>query len=342
MNVKIISYTKIACLTLLLASCKSNNKEVLVIYSPHGKELLGDFEKRYEAKHPNVDIQWLDMGSQEVFDRVSTESQNPHADIWWGAPSTMFMRAEKLNLLQKYKPTWASNVPLAAKSKNDYWYGTFSTPEVIAFNDKKLTPETAPKDWKDIVSPAWKGKVVLRNPMAAGTLRAIFCSMIQQSIANNGSEDEGWKWLTALNENVTNYAADPTQMYSKLGGDNVAVTLWNMPDVVLQKTKNNMPFGYVFPESGTVVLTDAIAIIKGTKHQKLAQDFYEFVTSEESLIVQSEKYYRIPTRTDIPKEKLPNWLKSLNYKTLDINWELISEKEADWMQKWDTQIKNKN
>src|SRR5215470_17309747 len=103
--------------------CSSNEKEKLVIYSPHGKELLGDFEKLYEAKHPGVDIQWLDMGSQEIFDRISTESKNPQADIWWGAPSTMFMRAENLGLLQKYKPSWADNVPGYAKSKNDYWYG---------------------------------------------------------------------------------------------------------------------------------------------------------------------------------------------------------------------------
>lgn len=331
-----------AYLILFLIGCKPNQKEKLVIYSPHGKELLGEFEKLYEAKYPNVDIQWLDMGSQEVFDRISTESKNPQADIWWGAPSTMFMRAEKMGLLEKYKPTWADNVPTSAKSKNDFWYGTFSTPEVIAFNDKKLSQATAPKDWQDIVSPTWKDKVVLRNPMASGTLRAIFCAMIQQSIKETGNENDGWAWLMLLNKNIKDYAADPTQMYTKLGGENEAVTLWNMPDIVLQKNKNNFPFGYVFPQNGTVVLTDAIAIVKGTKHHELAKNFYEFVTSQESLLIQSEKYYRIPSRTDIAKDKLPTWLKNCNYKALDIDWELISLKEADWMKRWDSEIKSKN
>lgn len=330
------------CLLLFCAGCKTDQKERLVIYSPHGKELLGDFEKSYEAKHPNVDIQWLDMGSQEVFDRVSMESKNPQADIWWGAPSTMFMRAEKMGLLEKYDPTWANNVPTSAKSKNGYWYGTFSTPEVFAFNDKKILPANAPKDWTDIVGPAWKNKIVLRNPMASGTLRAIFCAMLQQSIKKTGNENQGWAWLSALNNNIDNYAADPTQMYTKLGGENEAITLWNMPDIVLQKKKNNYPFGYVFPQSGTVVLTDAIAIVKGTKHKALAKDFYEFVTSQESLLVQAEKYYRIPARTDIPKDKLPEWLKNCDYKTLDIDWEMISNKEAGWMKHWDAEIKSKN
>ena len=330
------------CSLLLLPGCNTGHKDRLVIYSPHGKELLGEFEKLYEAKHPNVDIQWMDMGSQEVFDRVSTESKNPQADIWWGAPSTMFMRAEKMDLLEKYKPTWADAVPASAKSKNDLWYGTFSTPEVFAFNGKKIPESNAPKDWNDIISPAWKNKIVLRNPMASGTLRAIFCAMLQQSVQKTGKEDSGWDWLKALENNVNTYAADPTQMYAKLGGDNEMVTLWNMPDIVLQKNKNNYPFGYVFPQSGTVVLTDGIAIIKGTKNEALAKDFYEFVTSRESLLIQAQKYYRIPSRTDLDKSRFPDWLKNCNYTALDINWEAVAEKEAGWMKRWDAEIRSKN
>ncbi len=205
-------------------SCKDKQlRETLVIYSPHGKELLGEFEKQYEKKYPTVDIQWMDMSSQEVFDRVQTESQNPQADLWWGAPATIFMRAEKMGLLQAYRPTWADEVPAYAQSKHDFWFGTFSTPEVIAFNDKRLTLATAPKNWSDLIRPQWKGKVVLRNPMASGTLRTIFCAMIAQSLKETGNENDGWAWLALLDKNTAIYSADPTQMYTKLGGENEAL-----------------------------------------------------------------------------------------------------------------------
>ncbi len=216
MSVKIyFPLTFLYLLLLFFSGCSGSHKETLVIYSPHGKELLGEFEKLYEHEHPNVDVQWLDMGSQEVFDRIQTESQNAQADLWWGAPSTMFINAEKAGLLEKYKPSWATAVPESAKSKNGYWYGTFSTPEVIAFNDKKLSAEKAPKDWDQLVSPAWQGKVVLRNPMASGTLRAIFAAMIAKSIKETKQETQGWEWLKKLDQNTSVYAADPTQMYTK-------------------------------------------------------------------------------------------------------------------------------
>jgi len=326
---------------ILLAACSSDNRKKIVIYSPHGKEMLGEFEKQFEKIHPDIDVQWLDMGSQEVFDRIRTEKDNPLCDLWWGSPSTMFMRAEKLNLLDKYKPTWAEQVGNESKSPQDYWYGTFLTPQVIAFNDKTLTNQTAPRNWNELVQQKWKDKIVIRNPMASGTMRVIFSAMIAKSIEQTGSDASGFQWLKDLDANTSAYTADPTQMYIKLAGSE-AVTLWNMPDVVLQKNLYSYPFGYNFPDSGTVVLTDAIAIVKGAKNPDAAKQFYEFVTTEQSLLLQAEKFYRIPARKDIPKEKLPKWISEADFRTMHLNWELISEKESEWMKKWDSEIKSKH
>ena len=62
-----------------------------------------------------------------------------------------------------------------------------------------------------------------------------------------------------------------------------------MPDIVLQAKLNNYPFDYNVPASGTVLLTDGIAIVSGAKHMELAKKFYEFVTSEESLVSSGER-----------------------------------------------------
>lgn len=327
---------------IFAGGCSKSNKSKLVIYSPHGKEMLSEFEKQFEAVNPDIDIQWLDMGSQEVFDRIKTEKENPLSDVWWGAPSTIFMRAEKMNLLEKYIPSWADKIPSSGKSKNGFWFGTFLTPQVIAFNDKTLTNQNSPQDWNDLIKPEWKGKIIIRNPMASGTMRVIYSAIIANSVKNTGNEAEGFEWLKKLNANTSSYAADPTQMYIKLSGNEAAVSLWNMPDIILQKTLYNYPFGYNFPSGGTVVLTDGIAIVKGSKNTEAAKKFYEFVTSEQSLILQAEKFYRIPARSDISQDKLPQWIAGAHYKTMDLDWELISENESEWMKKWDSEIKGKS
>ena len=324
---------------LLLAGCFRSARTSLVIYSPHGKDMLEEFEKKFEVLNPDIDVQWLDMGSQDAYDRIRTERTNPQADLWWGAPSTIFIRAEKEGLLAPYRPSWGANIASDFKSPADAWYGTFVTPEVITFNSHLLTSAEAPKDWDELLDPKWKGKIILRYPLASGTLRVIFSAMIAASVSKYGSEKEGFDWLRRLDANTKAYTVDPTQMYLRLAREEASISLWDMPDVVLQAKVNNYPFGYNFPKSGTILLTDGIAIVNGAKHPEAAKKFYEFVTSEESLLLQATKFYRIPARNDIPRENLPAWITSTTFTPMRVDWELIAFHESEWMKKWDEEIK---
>ena len=51
------SFLIIALASILLTGCSSDNKTKLVIYSPHGKEMLSEFEKQFESAHPDIDVQ---------------------------------------------------------------------------------------------------------------------------------------------------------------------------------------------------------------------------------------------------------------------------------------------
>ncbi len=334
---------KAVCLVLLvsLAGCGHPSKTPLVIYSPHGKEMLEEFEKEFETANPDVDVQWLDMGSQDAYDRIRTERSNPQADVWWGSPSTIFIRADKESLLAPYRPSWANSVGPDFRSPDDSWYGTFVTPEVIAFNSHLLTKEEAPKEWDDLLDPKWKGKIILRYPLASGTLRTVFSAMIAASVASTGSEESGFDWLRRLDANTKAYTSDPTQMYLKLAREEASVSIWDMPDIVLQARVNGYPFGYNVPKKGTVLVTDGIAIVRGCRHPDLAKKFYEFVTTEESLILQANAFYRIPARNDIPKEKLPDWITSASINSMNVDWALVAQRESGWMKRWDEEIKGR-
>ncbi|MFQ5825263.1 MAG: extracellular solute-binding protein [bacterium] len=311
----------------------------VVVYSPHGKEMLSDFAQRFEETYPGVQVQWLDMGSQDVLDRIRSEMSNPQADIWWGAPSPFFMNAAEEGLLQPYRPSWAEHIDPTHRDSIDRWYGTFLTPEVIAFNSQVLTKETAPQNWDELLESKWRDKIVIRYPLASGTIRTIFSTMIWQSFKQNGSVEAGYAWLRKLDANTKSYPANPTLMYLQLARQEALVTLWNMPDIELQKQVYEYPFDYVIPKSGTPVLIEGLAIVANCKHTKLAQEFYEFITTPESFTIQAENYFRIPTRDDIPKEKLPDWMSQTEIKAMDIDWKVFSEKSKEWMKYWDERIK---
>ena len=313
----------------------------VIVYSPHGGDILKQFEKLFEKKYPDIDVEWMDMGSQDVLDRVRSERENPHGDIWWGAPSTMFMNAAKEGLLQKYKPTWADAVDKQYKDANDLWYGTFLTPEVIAYNSQRLEESEVPKDWDELLEPKWKDQIIIRYPLASGTMRAIYSAMIWRFYKDTGDPTKGYEWLLKLDANTKEYASSPTMMQQKIARGEGLLTVWNMPDTVFQATEKGYPFGYVIPESGTPVVTEGMAIVAGCKHPEQAKLFYEFVNSVESMLILAKDHYRIPARNDIPRDSLPKWIAETKFKPMDIDWVVFSEKSKEWMKYWEQNIKNK-
>ncbi len=322
----------------LLVGCGEEGGRTVVVYSPHGKDLLEYFAHAFEQANPGVSVQWLDMGSQDCLDRIRGERANPQADIWWGAPSSMFRQGAREGLLAPYAPSWKGAVAGDTRDDSDRWYGTFLTPEVIMYNTDALAAGAAPKDWDDLLRPEWKGKIVIREPVASGTMRTIFCAMVQRERNRTGSLDSGFAWLRALDANTKSYCADQTQLYLKLSRQEATVTLWNMPDVLLQAEQHHYPFGYRVPASGTPVLTDGIALVKGAPHRDDAVAFYEFVTSAASCRAAAEHFYRIPARTDIDTASLPAWMRA-PIPRLPVNWDELASVERDWMQRWTTDVR---
>jgi iron(III) transport system substrate-binding protein len=344
MRIKIYFLTVAICVSALLASCNragSPAAHQLLIYTPHGQDLLKDFVARYEAVHPDVKIEFLDMGAREILERVRTERNRPQADLWWGAAHTTFQTAADENLLAPYRPSWADNVPAGSRDSQDRWYGTYQTPEVIVYNSEVVRPEEAPKDWDDVLDPKWRDKILIRNPNPSDSMRAIFGAMIWRFYKNTGKPDQGYDWLRRLDANVHEYTADGTLLMQKLVRREGVITLWNLPDVWIYKEQKNFPVGYVFPASGTPVITDGIAVIRGTQNEEEARKFYEFVTAPESLALAAKKYYRIPVRTDIDHKQLPAWM-NVPVNEMPLDWELLRKQSGDWLRYWDTEIRGRN
>ena len=329
-------------MALLAFSCNPSGRSTsrLLIYTPHGQDLLRDFVARYKQAHPETDVQFLDMGSRQILERVRAERNRPQADLWWGAAHTTFQTAAEENLLVAYRPTWADKVPASSRDSQDRWYGTYETPEVIVYNSDAVTAADAPRDWDDVLNPKWRDKILIRDPTPSDTMRVIFGAMILRFYEDTGSPEKGYDWLRRLDANVHEYTADGTLMMQKLARREGLISLWDMPDARLFKEQKGLPVGYTIPTSGTPVVTDGIAVVQGAPHEAEARRFYEFVTTTESLVHAAQDYYRIPVRTDIERRQLPAWMNE-PFTRMPINWDLLRKQGNDWLRYWDTEIRGR-
>lgn len=335
---------KITRSLLLLATCGlmacSEARTVLTVYSPHGEGQLVLFEERFEAAHPGVDVQWVDMGSQEALDRIRSERANPQGDVWYGGPALFFSRAAGEGLLEPYRPDWAEKVIPEARGAGDLYYGVYLTPAVIAYNSEAVPRDEVPRDWDDILDSRWSQQVLIRDPIASGTMRTIFGMIMYRGIEATGDTAAGYDWLRRLDAQTKEYVLNPAILYQKLARQEGAITLWNLPDVLRAKDKG-FPLDYVLPASGTPILVDGIAVIKGAKQPELAAEFVDYVGSVEGQLVAARLAFRNLTRTDIPADSLPAWLVEVNsqLKPMDLDWALLEERGREWIRYWDNYIR---
>src|SRR3989441_8680231 len=194
-----------ALFALLAAACQGDGRTPLIVYSPHGRDLLTLLERRFEQLHHDVDVRWLDMGSQEVYDRLRSERANAQADVWFGGPATIFARGAHDSLLEPFRPTWAGAIGPHGRGPGDRYFAAYETPAVIVYAEQAVKPEEAPRGWDDLLDPRWKGKVLIRDPLASGTMRAVWGMIIERGLKHTGDTAAGFQWLRRLDAQTKEY-----------------------------------------------------------------------------------------------------------------------------------------
>lgn len=323
------------------AACRRDERIPVVLYSPHGRDLLTLVEKTYEAKNPNVDVRWLDMGSQDVYDRVRAEKANPRADVWFGGPNLVFANGARDDLLEAFEPSWAGSIPPGSRHPQKLYFGLYRTPVVIVYNNAAVPAAEAPRDWDDLLDPRWKRKILIRDPLASGTMRAVWGTILERSIERTGSIENGLEWLRRLDAQTKEYVFNPSILLEKLVRREGLVTVWDLPDTLFEAARG--PLGYTFPASGTPVIDDAVGLVRGAKHPEEAKALIEWLGSLEAQELAAAKAYRLPARTDIPAEELPEWARGVEKALVPakIDWDRIGREGSSWMSRWDREVRGK-
>jgi iron(III) transport system substrate-binding protein len=327
-----------AVFVVFTSACSSDSRTPVVLYSPHGREQLELLERDFERRRPDIDVRWLDMGSQEILDRLRFERVNPQADVWFGGPSTIFDRGIHDSLLIPYRPVWAEKV--AAAGSGALYYPVYRTPAVIAFNSRAVRRDQAPADWDDVLDPRWKDKVIIRDPMASGTMRAIWGLILVRSVRETGDTAQGMAWLRRLDGQTKTYTINPALLYEKLARQEGLISLWDLQDILISSAKG-MPLAYRFPRSGTVVIEDGIALVRGSRHPEAARAFIDYVGGQAAQLLAARKVFRLPARTDLPADSVPAWVSEVQREMVvaEMDWALLSRQGPAWMSYWDQHVR---
>jgi iron(III) transport system substrate-binding protein len=331
---------------LLVSGCasspKADQQSTLTIYTGRDKDEVAHVVELFTAKYPKYkgNVNTITLGAQAALDRLRAEKSNPQAGFLWGGTLQNLEQAANEGLLAPSNPTSANLIDASRKDPQGRWYAEMLLPEVIIYNHDLLKPDQAPKDWDDLITPAFKDKIVIRDVMASGTMRTIFSAMIYRQYGSSGSPDAGYDWLKKLDANTSVYTPTPDDMYLKLDRGIGTVTLWNLQDALIQPLKNNRPWSFIIPASGAPVLLDGVGVVNNPKMMDAAVEFENFLLEPQLQGQLAKDYYQIPAIKLSDADK-PEWLAKMNIKEMNIDWNVLSQKQMEWMDYWSQNIKGK-
>ena len=158
----------------------------------------------------------------------------------------------------------------------------------MAYNTTKVRPADAPKTWKDLADPKWKGQLALSHPAFSGFDAAWVVVMDKQV---------GWSYFQALAKNAPLVQRSTFDAIRALNsGERLVAT---MPDGMAQDSaaKGN-PIAVVYPTDGSVLILGLTGILKSAPQPNMARLFTEFLLGTEHAKVVAEARYH-PARPEV-------------------------------------------
>lgn len=306
----------------------------LIVYSTHPEDMLTVIADKFEEK-TGVKVEFINLKGA-LAERVRSEKDNPQADIMYGGSVSLYSSLAKDQCFAKVEPSWANDLPENLKSPDSVWYATMQTPVVFFYNSEKLAKEDVPKTWADLADPRYEGKICSRDGLSSSQ-RATVASILY-TYDKKGEIDAAWDYLKKLDANTKSYYNSGSQHFQAVGKGEAPVSYGVHSAIIQNRDKNNLPLEIVIPEDGAVLIPDGVAAINKAPHPAAAAAFVEFVGSEEVQAMLANQFQRYPVLKAATKQG-PDWMQ-VEMTAMDIDWAKLSEKEGEWIQKWEDEIRS--
>ena len=260
--------------------------------------------KLFEAAYPGIKVEVHRTGSERIIARVMQElkANIKNVDVVHTSDAGHFVFFKAQKLLTKYTPAGVDGFPAGFKDKDGYFYGLRATVNVIAYNTKTIPAAEAPKTWKDLLDPKWKGKMVTAHPGYSGVIATHVLALVNQY---------GWDYFKQLAQNklmLVQSAVDPSGVVAS-GERPVAVDGGEYTFYQIKKKGN--PVEIVYPKEGVPLVVSPTAIMSFAPHPNAAKLFTDFTFSREiqQVMADSEGLYtghpEVKYPTDKPKLQRP-------------------------------------
>ncbi|EIA1347575.1 thiamine ABC transporter substrate binding subunit [Vibrio parahaemolyticus] len=285
-------------------------------------------EQAFEAKCGcDVNFVALDDGVS-ILNRLRLEGGNSKADIVLGLDNNLMAEAKKTGLLTEHNVDTANTVLPNGWSDTTfvpYDYGYFA----FVYNKEKLA--NPPKSMKELVEARDDLKVIYQDPRTSTPGQGL---MLWMKSIYGDDVTQAWQKLASKTVTVTKGWSEAYSMF--LNGESDLVLSYTTSPAYHLIAENDSKFATANFAEGHYMQVEVAAKVKGSKNSELADQFMNFILSDEFQSAMPTGNWMYPV-TDV---ELPKGFETLSVpsKSLSFSADEVAKMRKSWIREWQSAL----
>lgn len=336
----------VACLALIpLSACSSvvnpgssggdGEATTLTVYSNSVSDGRGDWLKG-QAKDAGFDLQIVDAGGGDVYNRILAEKDAPVGDVVFGLNDVYFNKLIDADTLEKYTPAWADKVAADTEDSTGTYFPIVKEPIMLVCDTANLSNGQMPGDWPDLwEKEEFRGKYEVPAKLGAATTQMVMTSILtryQDPAGKLGISQDGWDAIGAWYANGVR-AEEGTDLYARMSNGDVACGQMWLAGKFSRDAEYGLTTQAAHPSVGVPMVHQGVAVIKGSKNLEAAKKFEDWFGSAEVQAAWSKQFGTAPTNVDALAGGSQEAIDFTNsFTAQDIDWAFVASNLDAWVE----------
>jgi iron(III) transport system substrate-binding protein len=237
------------------------------------KQLASQFEKKY-----GIQVEVVRNGGEPLFSQFLKEADSNirRADVFATADTGQMPILISRDLIAPYRPKGIDAVLPQYRTflvgPNDSWFTYALSGAGLIYNTAKVKEADAPKAWRDLLDPKWKGKIVQGHPNYSG----VFLTSMHLRIKVLGED-----YFRQLAKNEPLIVQSVIDVATRVVSGERDIGAGASLGATFQNVKKGNPIKLVYPTEGLPMGPQPVALVKHAPHPNAAKLFLEYMLSPE-------------------------------------------------------------
>jgi iron(III) transport system substrate-binding protein len=288
------------------------------------QQLVAAFEKQ---TGDDVDL-WI-SSTGKVLARLQTEQANPHADVVIVADQSAGLALQSQGMVATYRPQATLDRLRPALNLPSNFLPMGADTVAIIVNTQRLPPGGRPRDWDDLLTPAYRDQVSMPSPLLSGTAAEFVLGFLQQR------GDAGWQYFARLKGNGAIWPGENAAAIAPVQMGSRSVLMAGVGHTALEAKAQGNSLDLVLPASGTLLIPRPIMILSSSKQMDTAKRFVDFVLSDAGQEL-AAKALLVPAVKTVAAE--PVWPALDRAKFWTVDWDKMARDREAVLKRFDSDV----